>query len=202
MLKIISPKGQKFHHSSMDGFLSLLNVYQNFELSPDRRKNATFIIAEEAQHGVYGGALLYPQKIYDRSEDELLEGYEECFQGLFMTFHPYIQEFWMARVCFCLDANLSSGSFSELELCIKFYNEIYEAMLTFGKSKGIVFLPYSLCSFDTIEPPFYKNWPYNVPFRHSHDTSGLFHGILSLTGERFLPKIPRKRSQKQTGDCI
>lgn len=202
MLKIISPKGHKLHQSSIEAFLSLLSVYQNFELSEKRMKNATFIIAEDTQHGVYGGAVLYPQKIYGRSEDEFLEEYEDCFQGLFMTFHPHIQEFWMARVCFCLDANLSSGSFSELELCIKFYNEIYEAMLTFGQSKGIIFLPYSLCSFDTIEPPLYKDWPYNVPFRDSKDTSGLSHGILSLTGERFLPKLSRKRSQKQTGDHI
>lgn len=202
MLKIISPKGQKFHQPSIDGFLSLLNVYQDFELSETRKKEATFIIAEDAQYGVYGGALLYPQKIYDLKEDEFLEVDEDSFQGAFMTFHPKIQEFWMARVCFCLDANLSSSSFRELELCLKFYNEIYEAMLTFGESKGIIFLPFSLCSFDTIEPPPYKDWPYNVPLQHSHDTSGLHHGILSLTGERFLPKLSRKRSQNQTGDCI
>lgn len=194
MLKIINPKGQKFHQSTIDAFLDLLSIYQDIELAPERKESATFLIAENHQHGVYGGAVLYPQRIYDLKSEELLEGYEDDFRGVFMTFQPHIQEFWITRIFFCLEADLSPRNSKEMALCKKFYDELYKAIVDFGHFKGIEFLPLSICSLDTLEMPFYREWPDSWPMRRSDDTSGLYHGILSLTGKRFLPKIPRKRS--------
>lgn len=197
MLKIIHPKNQKSYQSNVDAFLDLLNIYQDVELSPERQENATFMIVSDHSHGVYGGAVFYPQQVYDLQDDEHLDGYEDDFRSIFMTFQPHVQKFWMARICFCLDTNLSPKNFNELVLCKKFYDELYEAILDFGYAKDIEFLPFSLCSFDSLEPPYYCEWPDNLPFRRSDDTSGLYYGILSLTGKKFLPKFPRNSSKSQ-----
>ncbi len=197
MLKIIPPKEQKFHQSTIESFLDLLRVYQNFDLSPTRRKNSTFLIAEDRKHGIYGGALLYPQKVYDFEEDFSLDDYEDTFHSAFLTFRPQITEFWTSRICFCLEANLSPGALERAELCKCFYHNLYEALLAFGEQKEIEFLAFSLCSFDTIEPPSYKDWPHVLPIRHSEDTEGLFHGILPLKGTKFFPKVPRQSKLKR-----
>lgn len=199
MLKIISPKGHKYHQPSIAAFLDLLRVYQDFELSEERQKHSTFLIAEDRQHGVYGGALLYPQKINEHGKEDSLEGYEDTFHGAFATFQPQIKEFWIARICYCLEANFASPV-NDRDHCKKFYDELYVAFLQFGKPKDLEFLAFSLCAFESIEPPLYESWPYNMPIRNSEDTSGLFHGILSLKGTRFLPKFPRNRSKK--GDSV
>lgn len=197
MLKIISPKGHKYHQSSIDAFLDLLAIYQNFNLSDERRKKSTFLIAEDQKHGVYGGALLYPQKVNDPRENESLEGYEDTFHGSFVCFQPQVKEFWIARICYCLEVNFASPA-DDQNHCKKFYEELYEAFLQFGEPKDLEFLAFSLCAFESIEPPLHESWPYNMPIRNSEDTSGLFHGILSLKGTRFLPKYPRNRPSKRS----
>lgn len=151
MLKIITPKKQKLHKSTISAFLNLLSIYQNFALSPDRRKKATFIVAEDSQHGVYGGAVLFPQHIFGLDEELSLKAYGD--------FYPPLQELWVAKVCLCLEINLSSVNFRDLELCKKFYDEIYEAIYAVGRSKGVKFL----------SPGFEQNWaPYpNSPSQTS-----------------------------------
>ena len=108
MLKIIGPKGHRFHQSSIEAFLDLLNVYQDFELSRRDEKRLLFLSAEDNGHGVYGGAVLYPQKVWGLPEEDVShDRYEDTFCGAFATFRPLIQEFWIARICFCLEANFS-----------------------------------------------------------------------------------------------
>lgn len=191
MLKIISPKGHKYHQSSIEAFLDLLRVYQNYELSEEKRWNATFLIAEDQKQGVYGGALLYPQKIKEYRNEEPLETPEDTFHGAFVTFQPQVKEFWIARICYCLEANIAS-SLNDQDCCNRFYDDLYEELLQFGNGKGIEFIAFSLCAFEAISPPLHESWPYNTPIRSSDDRDGLFHGILSLKGTRFLPKVSRK----------
>lgn len=198
MLKIINPKKQKLHQASIDAFLDLLKVYQNFELSPRRKKNATFFVFENVQQGVYGGSVIYSQKIYDLKNGDILQGDESEFLGSFMTYHPHMQEFWMVRICFCFDANVSPDSVRTLELCKNFYDKIYKHILNFGHSKEMEFLPYSLFSFDTIEPPLHKEWPKNLSILRPGDMSGLHHGVLALTGKPFIPPLSRKSSKKNS----
>lgn len=194
MLKIINPDGQKFHQSTIEAFLDLLKVYQNCELSSKRRKEATFFIAEDNEHGVYGGAVLYPQKISEGKGDIPLDRYDDTFYGAFATFRPQIQEFWISRICFCLEANLSPQGFKGMELSENFYRELHEAFLGFGQPKNLEFLAFSLYSFDTVDLPFYKKWRY-MPIKLSDDRSGLTHGILSFKKTKFMPRVPR-------GSCL
>ena len=146
MLKIITPKKQKLHKSTIGAFLNLLSVYQNFVLSPERRKNATFIIAEDSQHGIYGGAVLFPQHIFDRGDEFHFQAYGDVY--------PQFQELWSARVCFCLEVNLSSVGFRELELWKTFYEEIYEAIYAVGRSKGIKFISFGFEKNGAPQPSF------------------------------------------------
>ena len=185
MLKIISPKGQKVHQPTIEAFLDLLKVYQNFELSETRRKKATFLVAEDNEHGVYGGAVLYPQKVMG-SDEEIHDDYEHSFCSAFATYHPEIEEFWIARICFCLEANFSPDGLKGMELCEAFYQELHEAFKAFGQSNESDFIAFSLCTFDAMDPPFYKKWLY-LPIWRSNDRSGLLHGILSLTKAKFMP---------------
>lgn len=191
MFTIIEPKNQNTHQSSIDALLDLLCIYQDFHPSLGRKKKATFIIAQDNQHGVYGGAILYPQQVYKIEEEVLQDDYEDTFRGAFINFRPQIQEFWMARICFCLEANLSPDGLKGTALCEKFYNELHNAFVDFGESKNTEFLAFYLCSFETIYPPFYIKWLY-LPIWNSDDESGLTHGILSLTGKKFIPRAPRK----------
>lgn len=134
MLKIITPKKQKLHKSTINSFLDLLSIHQSFAFSLERRKKATFIIAEDSQWGIYGGAVLFPREIFDRDKGLPPKGHEELI--------PQLQGVWIARVCFCLEVNLTSIGFRELELCRTFYDEIYEALCTVGRSKGVKFLAF------------------------------------------------------------
>lgn len=192
MLKIIKPNEQKPHKSRVGSFLDLLAIYQNFNLSETRRKKATFLIAEDNEHGVYGGALLYPQVAMETEDENLYDDYEHTFCIAFENFQPHINEFWIARICFCLEANFSPSGLQGLKLCEKFYNELYEALTSFGNSKEAEFLALSVCSFDTIEPPLHKKWPHLLPIKRSDDISGLFHGVLSLKKTKFIPVKKRE----------
>lgn len=192
MLKFIKPKEQKSHKSSINAYLDLLTVYQNFNLSETRRKKSTFLIAEDKEHGVYGGALLYPHVVREANDGEVYDDYEHTFCCAFEDFRPHISEFWMARICFCLEANFSPSGLEGLNLCEKFYSELYKSLTSFGHSKEAEFLALSLCSFDTIDPPLHKKWPYLLPIWRSDDTSGLFHGILSLNKTKFMPVKKRE----------
>lgn len=198
MLKIIKSKDQKAHKAKLGALLDLLKVYQNFELSNTRRKKATFLIAEDTEHGVYGGAVLYPQKVYESTEDIALDPYEDTFCGAFATYHPQIEEFWIARICFCLETNISPDGLEGIELCDSFYQELHEAFIIFGNSKESEFLAFGLCSFDAIEPPFYKKGLY-LPIWRSDDKSSLTHGILSLNKTKFIPKTSRKSTLERVG---
>lgn len=196
MLKIINSKDQKSHKSSIEGLLDLLTVYQNFSFSETRRKKTTFLIAEDNEHGVYGGAVLYPQTIMEFEDEGVNDDYEHTFCCAFENIRPHIKKFWIARICFCLEANFSPSGLENMELCEKFYDEMYESLTSFGNAKEAEFLALSVCSFATVEPPLHKKWPYLLPIKRSNDTSGLFHGILSLKKTKFIPV--KKREPKVT----
>jgi len=192
MLKIISPKGQKTDQSAIEAFLDLLKVYQNFELSETRRKNATFIIAENKEYGVYGGAVLYLQKVMG-ADEEIHDDYEHSFCCAFATYHPQIEDFWIAKICFCLEGNFSPDGLKGMELCENFYKQLLHALRVFGQANESDFIAFSLCSFDAIDPPYFKKWLY-LPIWRSDDRSGLFHGILSLNKTKFMPVKKRQDS--------
>ncbi|MBA3814528.1 MAG: hypothetical protein H0X26_08625 [Alphaproteobacteria bacterium] len=187
MLKIINPKGQKLHQFTVESFLDLLKVYQNFELSPEQKKKATFLIAENEAHGIYSGAVLYSENISDVTDCSKDETYEEKFCNLFSAFQGSELKCWRARIFFCLETSSTPEGQTGVELSQSFYRDLYEAFLVFGNSKDIEFIALTSFSFDTMNPPFYKKWPRCMPVKFSYTTDGLKHGILSLRGKKFMP---------------
>jgi len=192
MFKIITPHGHNFHQLAIRSFLDLLKVYQNFKLNSCRKMKSTFIIAEENKRGIYGGAVLYPQKVNNPIEPASYDRYEDSFREAFATFQPDVHEFWTARICFCLEITPSSKNLEEINLCGNFYRNLYEAFLAFGLSKEIDFLAFSLYSFERLKPPLYKKWPHCMPVQFSHTSDGLYHGILSFSGKKFIPNKKMK----------
>lgn len=196
MLKVISPKGQKFHQASINAFLDLLKVYQGLNLSLERRKKSTLLIGENNEHEVYGGAILYPQ-IVDSADDMLLDRYEDTFCAAFATYRPQMKKFWIARICFCLDADLLPDTLDDMgrDFWERFYDELYDGLKAFGHSNDIEFLAFSLYTLNLATPPFFnKAWPYNMPVVHSDDSDTLSHGILSLKKTKFIPRVSKKSS--------
>ncbi len=193
MLKIIPPKGQKFHQSTIGSFLDLLKVYQNFELSSEKKKKATFLIAEDDKRGVYGGAVLCPQEVHVSTDHVWNDFHEETLRRSFATFQPTLQEFWMARICLYL-VDDSSLSFEEgSEFCKRFSTEIYKTMIECGREKNIKFLAFTLSSHNPFaNRPFHGSWPDCVEIIYSAPVKRLCHGVLSLNGAKFITRGKRK----------
>lgn len=196
MLKIIGPKGQKFHESTVESFLDLLKIHHNFKLTPVQKKKATFLIMEDETHGVYGGAVLYPQAISDITVHSREETYEDKFASLFSSFQPQEIKCWISRICFCLETE-------EVEKIQSFYRDLYNAFLAFGNEHNIGFIALTSFSLDTVKTPFHKRWRRRcMSVAFSHTTDGLKHGILSINGDKFMSKQKKEASLNSTNKSV
>lgn len=187
MLKIINPKDQKNHKIAIESFLDLLKVYQNFELSLEQKKKATFLIAEDQRYGVYGGAVLFAEKTYQFQSFSKVETYEEKFSRLFEDFQPNATEYWRARTCFCLAVQSVPNRLEWQDLYLSFFHDLHESLMAFGDPKEIEFITITSFSLDAIHQPYHRKWPHCMPVKFSHAKDGLRHGILSLKGAKFMP---------------
>mgnify|MGYP005609366607 CR=1 FL=1 len=106
MLQIINTKAQKKKKKKVDTLLNLFKIYQGFTLSEGEKAKASYIIAEDDQRGLYGGAILYPRQnassymdIKKDSESQLLK--------VISDFQERRKEIWNARICLCIGENSS-----------------------------------------------------------------------------------------------
>ena len=191
MFTLIQQKKKKSDLAKIESFLDLLKDYQDIDVSISRKKNATFIVADNEKYEAYGGALLYPQKV-DSSDQEASDLYDETLCGAFKIFQPDIQEFWMARVCLCLKDQ--SCSIPENINCLRnAYKEMYRQLIAFGEQKNLDFLSFTLNS----AAPFMnlllgEEWPNRIDITYSGSEDRLCHGVLSITGKKFLTRKSRK----------
>lgn len=186
MLKIIGPNGQKFHQSTIGAFLDLLKVYQNFELSLEIAEKATFLIAEDERYGVYGGAVLYPQKIPSHLDLEETDRNEETIIKLTSTFQVEGKEYWTARICLCLESGASVAKILETQdLCHHFSNNLYQAFIQFGEEQGIDYLAYTFRVPETYNLKTFERWPYQLGVAVADPDHDFGHGILFLKGNAF-----------------
>lgn len=199
MFKIIEPKAHEYHNHKIDSLLGLLRIYQNFYLSPETQGRATFIIAEDDKRSIYGGAVLYPRKV-SLSADLMPEDTKEEILGkLFLRFQPKVKEYWTARICLCIGHDSSTPLLEAVELCQRFYQNLYKAFAYFGEKEGIEYITFTLRMTDahvdnTLHILTYETLPYLLRVGLSGDSDGLFHGILSLNGNYFKPRKKARRS--------
>lgn len=191
MLKIIEPEFHENHGHTIDSLLGLLKIYHNFSLSPEAQDQATFIIAEDKTRGIYGGAVLYPQKISSSLELAANDTDEETLGKMFSAFQPKGQVYWTAKICLCMGGKEHSSAFDNLDLCLSFYKNLYKALTEFGIAKDIEYLSFTLYVPETIMVLPYEEWPYLLEVRLTEDKDEFLHGILSLKGNKF--RLRRQR---------
>lgn len=179
MIQIIRPKGQPAHQRQVAAFLDLLKIYHNFHLSSEIKQNATFMIAEDDKRGIYGGAVLYPQKndyLNFKSEDKD-EAYLEYIASAFQSRR---KEIWMARICFCVGQDSSSPSVEILELCESFYKNLYQELTIFKKKKRAGLITFILRLADVYKTDALQKWSVVYEIKLKEKSDGFLYGILDL----------------------
>ena len=171
MMKIIKPKDYNLYQPKIEALLDLFSVYQNVELSSEEKRTATFMIAEDKERGVYGGAFLIQKPI---------EKLDEKTRDILNVFSSHKKKVWTANLCFCLDGNEPFSDLENLDLCQNFYERLFKKFIKFGKQEKTKFLVLTLRPTDLFRSKTYGHWPYLLEIEPKDSMDSLFHGLLSL----------------------
>lgn len=177
MLKfdIIESQHRKVKNKIVDLMTKKMNLFKENEFSLNNCSQSTFIITDHKDSGMRGGACLLKKSLSKIQEDirELIpigdfpEGYVwEC-----ITIHFEIAAKYQSPD--------SSGS---AYLHRKFYRDLYERLVQFGKVKGIRFIIMKLTLEEYTSTVKFGLWPYIVKFNPTTSPDALFYGILPLIG--------------------
>jgi len=175
MLKTIEPRYHDYYGSSIDSLLSFLKIYQGFYLSEEDQEKAAFIIAEDEERDVYGGAVLYKQKV---------PSLHEKIGKVITSFEPERENVWVAQLCLCIDYDESFLTLETLELCQTFYLNLYDSLRAFGEKKGVDFLVLTLRPTDYFYSKIYGCWPYILEIKPREVSDNRFHGLLAVNNEK------------------
>lgn len=174
MLNIIEPKDHNSYQSRIDSLLGLLKVYQSFSLPVHEKEKATFIVASDNELGVYGGAVLYQQKVHDLYKD---------LGKIVSNFQPERQSVWVARLGL-YRGDEPYSTLEELDFREDFYRNLLKTFIDLGKKENLDFLVLTLCSSDAYTTKHRFYWPYILEISTGDASDNLFHGILSLDPEK------------------
>lgn len=200
MLKIIKAKTPSYSDPSLnsemdpsvESFLRLLKVYQSFSLSSEEKAQAIYAIAENKELGVYGGAVLYPQKVSNLSAK---------VGKVIATLLPTKQEVWCVRLHCCLDQDDHFMTHQKLDLKEALYQNLFKVMLEFGEREGQEFLVLTLCSDDYLyNSRIHSSWPYILEIKPSSSADGLFHGLLCVKKKE--PVLEKNSFSDQSSETI
>lgn len=170
MFKIIEPHRQCYYKARLDLFTGLMRLQQSFCLSPEEQSQATFILAEEGEGEVYGGAMLYRKSLQDlhpRIRKTILtlgSPEEKIWEGtLFLK---------SERLAYVRDR----GFFMQT-----FYRNLLDKLIEVGRERGAYFLCLTLSPVEYFRIRKRSFWPWMIEVNSQDSLDGLFHGILSLT---------------------
>lgn len=182
MLQIISnPKDQQVYQEKIETLLGLLKIYHDFTLPQECREKAAFIIGEDDERGVYGGAVLYSQQneyypsVTYESEDS------DDFRTITSAFQPRKKEIWIARICLCIGDDKSDPKMQTLELmesCENFYRTLYQVLTQFQQRKRIGLLSFILRTADLYNTHVLQDWLCLIEIKPKEGIKGFFYGIL------------------------
>ena len=171
MLTIIDPKDHAFYRPQMDSLLSLLKIYQNFSLMPEEKKEATFFMADNETFGVYGGVVIYPQEV---------KNLYPSLARAFLEFLPNKEKVWAAQLCFCLEQDDGFLTLEGLDLCERFYRDIYQRLREKFKADPESYFAFTLEPRDYRHSVRYGRWPYLLEVSPSESSDHRFHGLLMV----------------------
>ncbi|HUX79409.1 MAG TPA: hypothetical protein VMW10_06670, partial [Alphaproteobacteria bacterium] len=138
---------------------------------------ATFILNDDRETGVYGGALLLKKKLND-FPPELVKTLAEFVSP---------QEcMWKCIISLFLQKESPLYETDEImHFCQTFYRKLYNRLVGFGKKEETGFLCVSLDSGEYLCMEELIAWPYVFEIKPQDSSDGLFHGILPLTGSPY-----------------
>ncbi|OJW46988.1 MAG: hypothetical protein BGO67_09840 [Alphaproteobacteria bacterium 41-28] len=190
MLTMIEPKDHGLYKHTIQSYLNLLKIYQSCDLFLKEKERTTFIIVEDEIRGVYGGAALCKQPVSSLSER---------VAKVILSFQPERQDIWYGRVCFCVEDDESIFTLSILDFYQKFYLNLYQAFVEFGKKKNLDFLALTLRFKDYRNSKIYGYWPYLLEAEDTPDNH--LHGLLDVNSSNAL-KIIQALSLSSTNRLV
>jgi len=203
MFRIIEVPFQGANEAKKSSLLGLLKTYQKFYLSPELQERATFLVAADDTRGVYGGAVIYPQKMFFPLLLSPHNTYEESVINMTTVLMatallPPKKEYWRAIICLCLDPGVSAAEILETQsLSHEFYKELYQAFVEIGKRKKTDYLAYTLRLSDAYNTKAHKSWPHCFEVIPTDEPSDYTHGILSFHGKQSKAHLNSQSREEQ-----
>jgi hypothetical protein len=187
MFKIILPESLPQSASYKNALLRFLKVDKGFDLPLELKDRTSFILTQNGKwnfpgiHSIFGGAVLYPQKISSSPLKLLSYGSSgETLRKLFSSFQPRGGEYWTARIFVCLEKTSSPSDFEPKEFAKYFWEKLYEALKLFGVEKEIESLILTLPIDDALDVLIYGVCPHALKIELASSEKKLSHGVLFL----------------------
>ncbi|HUX79484.1 MAG TPA: hypothetical protein VMW10_07075 [Alphaproteobacteria bacterium] len=177
MFKIIEPNYHCFYKSLIDRFMDLTRSCSSLGLSQKDQNAATFILNDDRETGVYGGALLLKKKLNDFPPE------------LVKTLADFIspqESMWRCIISLSVEKESPLYDTDEIMHFYQiFYRKLYNRLVGFGKKEETGFLCVSLDSGEYLCMEGLIVWPYVFEIKPQDSSDGLFHGILPLIGSPY-----------------
>ncbi|EKE09525.1 MAG: hypothetical protein ACD_16C00144G0002 [uncultured bacterium] len=183
MLTLINPQEQRDSKQKIETLLNLFKIYQRVDLPITVQKKATFVMAENEEYGVYGGAIIYSKKV------KLL--YEKV-ANILLKFTPELEEVWCLKLCFSIKPKEGYLTLDILDLYETFYQNLHKLLNDWGQRNQIKFLVLSLGYKEYCDTKIYGRWPYLLEISPMEASDHQFHGLLVLNTKKkqiYAPKI-------------
>ncbi len=172
MLKIIGPKEHCYYRSRIDLVMGMMQFSQNISLSSEEQDVSPFIIGEDENCDVYGGAVLYKKSVATLHDH---------LKGVISAIIPQKEEVWGGSLSLFIDDKMPSLGMADSDFYHEFYKNLLEEFISFGEKEGVRFLCLTLDPLEYLRTKKKGLWPYILEVTPQHSLDGLFHGILSLS---------------------
>ncbi len=183
MFKVIEPQEYCYYRGRVDLFVELLKQRQDVPLSSEEQELSTFIVGQGEEGHIYGGAILQQRHVSELPAH---------IESVISTVIPNRKHVWAATFSLCAEPAIEDPSL--------FYADLLKRFIDFGKEKSSSFLCLSLTPAEYMRT---EGWPYVLEVSPDETSDGLFHGILSLSGDAhalrasgrtsLIPSSPSKR---------
>lgn len=177
MLQIINHKRYVAYQQKVEALLDLFKIYHGFHLPEERRERTTYLVAEDDKRGVYGGALLYPQKNTYHTEP-LPEAAENEVESISSAFQHRRKEIWTARTCLCIGDNSSPPTLELMNLCENFYKALYQELIGFQLRKRTGLLVFIIRRADMYKTLALQNWTSLYEVKLKISSEGFLCGLI------------------------
>lgn len=187
MLKLIEPKDHYNYRSRINIFLGLLDFYQNITVHSEEQGQCSFILDEEENGHINGGAILFKKSLNDL--DKNIEKLVTAF--------PLESDFvWASTLVFCHPSQVLLNSFQE------FYENLLESYKEFAYKKDINYLCLTLNPLEYLRTKSKGCWPYIMEVKPQESIDGLFHGILPLSDHNYKIQFGPQESARHSSRSL